>query len=300
MNMSKFALIRERHSPQSLTRGSLSLVSTLVLTIASSSAFAQANRSEEAPAKPVRPDWKLSFSLGSVAAPNYMGDDGYQLIVLPNISLGYRDILQVSLLRGIEFRAFKTHGFSGGVLLGYNFGRDEGRGGNPLQVAGGPGNDLEGLEPIDPTLEPGIYIDYRYLLASARIELRQGVNGHQGFIGKGSLAFSLPLSFDKSLMLIKLTPTLSVGDDRYLDTFFGINDQEASRARIDPYIAGGGLFSAGANLTTTYIFSRVWAATLFAGYQQLLGSAADSSLVETRGTPHQVQTGLLLTYTLGL
>ena len=71
---------------------------------------------------------------------------------------------------------------------------------------------------------------------------------------------------------------------------------QSARSGMRQYQAEGGFKDAGISLDLNYNLTDNWGLTGQVGYKRLLGDAADSPLVEDRGSANQFTTGLLVSY----
>lgn len=268
----------------------------------SAASKAQSERPEARQGKPVlgaRPPantgWQLRVGSGVLLNPTYLGADSYQLSVLPNIQISYDDLFFASVQNGVGFNLVRKNGWKVGPIVRFNFGRDE-TGNSPFRVVGDVGNDLVGLNEIDFTFEAGGFVAYETRSYSARLELRQGVNGHEGFVADISANKRGFGSIFGKRAIYSFGPRLQFGDANFNNSFFGVSNAESQRSGLGQYSAGGGLTSYGFGGNAIVPLNRKWSVFAFAGYDRLAGEAANSTLVQERGSANQISSGLFLTY----
>src|SRR5262245_1524572 len=80
---------------------------------------------EAAPARPVRPDWTVTFGRAAVVAPSYPGASSFTLLPLPYIDVRYRDRFFLSPFQGIGVNAISTGRLQVGVAVLPDFGRSD-------------------------------------------------------------------------------------------------------------------------------------------------------------------------------
>ncbi|MEM9438925.1 MAG: MipA/OmpV family protein [Pseudomonadota bacterium] len=238
--------------------------------------------------------WGVSVSAGTILAPTYLGDDAYQLSAFPNIRVTYADRFFASL-EGIGYNVINDEGWRIGPIVKYNFGRDE-DGDNPLAIAGDDTDDLDGLGDVDGTIEGGAFVEYEFEPFTAKVELRQGVNGHEGFIGNAEIEYGGSFSFADQMVIYSIGPQFTVVDNNYNDTFFGVDAGQSAASGLDEFDAEGGLLSYGVGGTLIVPVTDQVSTILFAEYDRLSGDAVDSSLVEDRGSENQGTVGLFISY----
>ena len=126
--------------------------------------------------------------------------------------------------------------------------------------------------------------------------LRRGFGGHDGFVAELGLNAVLEPTPELDL---SFGPRLHLADDEYVDTYFGVSAAEAAASGYPAFDADGWLKGAGFEAEGRYALSRHWAIRGEAGYERLLGDAADSPITGA-GSRNQFNAALGLTYTIGL
>lgn len=240
--------------------------------------------------------WSVAVGAGLILAPSYEGDDAYQLSAVPNVRLSYGDDFFASVEGGVGYNLINSEGWRAGPIAAYHFGRDD-DGQGPFVIAGDETDDLNGLDDVDGTVEIGGFVEYTARPFTTRIELRQGLNGHEGFIGEAELRFGGRAVVADQMIVFSLGPEITVVDRTYNDAFFGVDEAASAASGLDAFDADGGLHSYGLGASVIVPFTDHVSAVSFARYGRLTGDAADSSLVEDRGSPNQGALGVFLTYT---
>jgi len=151
---------------------------------------------------------------------------------------------------------------------------------------------LFGLHHVGLTHEVGGFAEYfAFDHFRARAELRQAVDGHDGFVASlGADFFGESNSFRLSL-----GPRLNLGDNRYANAYFSVTPVEAIlNGRLEPYQATGGFTSAGGVATVRYDFTPNLNATVYTGLQRLTGSVGGSPIPNMVGSRDQFTAGVSL------
>jgi outer membrane scaffolding protein for murein synthesis (MipA/OmpV family) len=248
--------------------------------------FAAAAQQQGEP--PAKKDWDIRIGAGALYQPDYEGSDDYKVEALPLLMVNYRDIV---FLRGTTLgaNAFTWQGprpsdkLQAGPLVRYQFGRDE-----------DDSDDLRGMGDIDAAVELGGFITYSIGPWSTGLTLFQDVSGaHDGFTAK--LAAGHRHSFSPKLRLRSELYT-TWADESYTETYFGVTAAQSARSGMRRYQPEGGVKDIGLSLDLDYSLTENWTVTGRLGYKRLLGDAADSPLVQDRGSANQFSTGLLLSY----
>lgn len=85
-------------------------------------------------------------------------------------------------------------------------------------------------------------------------------------------------------------------DKNYNEAFFGVTAAQSQRSGLRRHQPEGGFKDAGLSLDLDYSLTDHWGINGRVGYKRLLGDAADSPLVENKGSADQFSGGLFLTY----
>lgn len=149
--------------------------------------------------------------------------------------------------------------------------------------------NLVGLDVVDTAVELGLGASYTTTYASAFVQVRKGVTGHDGIVAEfGADAVLRP----RDDVTVKIGPRLSFADDSYMDTYFGVSAAEAAASSFGAYDPSGGFKSAGVEANIRYDFAENWAVEGTAGWDRLIGDAADSPIVTMAGSKDQFRVGV--------
>jgi outer membrane protein len=137
-------------------------------------------------------------------------------------------------------------------------------------------------------IELGMFAEYWFAnWMRYRLELRQGVSAHQGFIADQML--DLVQSFGP--WQLSAGPRMRIVDDRANSRSFDITPVQSLTSGIPTYDAGGGIRSVGGGVQALYRFNPQWAVHAFVEYDRLVSDAGNASLVKVRGSADQVLIG---------
>ncbi|MFG1397083.1 MipA/OmpV family protein [Roseixanthobacter pseudopolyaromaticivorans] len=154
-----------------------------------------------------------------------------------------------------------------------------------------PSGALRGLPGYSSAIELGGFAEFWPIdhVIRTRVELRQGVNGGDGLTG--TLAMDFVHTMDKFTFAIG--PRLNLADANAMQTEFGVG---AVTAALNPtlpvYEAAAGAKSAGLAGSVSYEVSPEWTATMFGGYDRLVGSAAASPITKRLDGTNQITVGV--------
>jgi outer membrane scaffolding protein for murein synthesis (MipA/OmpV family) len=223
------------------------------------------------PGRPAPREWDIRAGAGVMMRSTFDGSDRYRARPLPYLAVNWRDTLtfdQTGLNAQLRRQNYRI-----GLGLTFDGGREE-------QNTGGifaSGDDrLLGMGDIDFAL--GVRASAAWQIGpvelSAQVTKFTGAQ-NDGLLGRAGLSMPMPLG--QALMLI---PSISVGwaDDRYMQTFFGVTPQQASRSVFTRFSAGSGFQDARAGVNLVYSFHRNWFANFNVGVTQLLGDSATSPI----------------------
>lgn len=157
---------------------------------------------------------------------------------------------------------------------------------------------LTGIHDVGWTLELGGFVElWPMEKLRGRIDLRQAVNGHKGFVAD----LGLDYVETAGAWTFSIGPRVSYGDQSFMRSWFGVTPAEAvANGRVTAYTASSGFSSVGTTVGATYTFNPQWQLTAYARYDQLIGPAARSPVVRVLGTEHQATFGLKLAYSFGV
>jgi outer membrane protein len=130
-----------------------------------------------------------------------------------------------------------------------------------------------------------------------RAEVRQGIGGHEGLVA--DLSADLVLR-DEDTYIFSIGPRARWGDNGFHDAYFGVPVAipASGLAAYDPH---SGFYAIGAIAGLTYKFGRNWGMRGYAGYDRLIGDAADSPIVRGFGSRDQFSggAGLFFEFNIG-
>jgi outer membrane protein len=230
-----------------------------------------------------------------IYAPAFLGSDDYQLSGYPDIKVEYKDLFFASVGDGIGYNFINNYGWRVGPIAKYAFKRKE-DGESDFRISGDETNALRGLGDVDGTIELGGYAEYSFEPFSYKVELRQGVNGHEGMIGEMSLNYAGAIKNMGPPVFFAIGPQLKFADSDYNNAYFGINQTQSANSGLARYSADNGLVSYGFGGFASLPVGDKISLSMFGGYERLGSEVADSPLVQERGNENQFAAGLNLSY----
>jgi outer membrane scaffolding protein for murein synthesis (MipA/OmpV family) len=120
------------------------------------------------------------------------------------------------------------------------------------------------------------------------------VGGHRGWVGDVGLDL---IGRRGESTIMSIGPRLRLADRRYQRAYFGVAPPIAAVTGLAPHDPSPGLRAVGIVAGLTHQFNDRWGIQAYAGYDRLVGDAADSPIVRAFGSRGQPSAGLALTYT---
>jgi len=223
----------------------------------------------------------VTLSLIGAVSPSFPGSRLMRPYPFP--ALNFREIGEAERFAtpddGFGLALVDAYGFRAGPVANFTFHR-------------GQRDGLFGLHNIKLTHEVGGFVEatpsdnFR-----ARLELRQGIDGHGGFVA------TLGADYHRGIGAFHVSagPRLNFGDNRYASAYYSVTPWESLlNGRLQPYTAQGGFTAAGGMATVRYDFNEKTSATVYGGAQRLLGSVAGSPIPSNIGSRDQFSAGLAI------
>lgn len=275
-------------------RARLCAIAMTLLT--AQAAYAQA----PGPAGPGRPSGpppnSLTIGLGAGVSNRFIGSDSFAPQPFPSIEyrFGGGRVLRTSQF-GFELDMTKSGPFDYGPIVRINTGRDD------FQSADDP--VIEALGQVSAAPEVGAFMSITKplilgpqgrpkVLWTARAEVTQAINGHDGMIIQGSAGLIKP---SRTWTFIA-NAGFSFATDSYQDAFFSVDDAGALASGLERFEADTGFRDVGLTGVASYRLSPKWSVTSVLNYSRLVGDAANSPVVTERGSPNQFLFGLNVAY----
>jgi outer membrane scaffolding protein for murein synthesis (MipA/OmpV family) len=215
------------------------------------------------------PVWRAELGADLASYPVFEGSQRYKAMPTPFAEVEYRGRLFASTGEGVGVNILRGRTWRAGAAVSYDLGRD-------VDVER---SWLRGLGDVHPAPEGKLFAEYGILPFVFTADLRRGFGGHNGLIG--DLGVYMPvIGSEKGFLFIG--PSVTFADRRYMQSYFGVTEAQASRSRFHPYDASAGLKSAGFGASGTLFVSEHWFLQIDAAYERLLDSAAASPITEAR------------------
>jgi len=230
-------------------------------------------------ATPAAAQRTVTVGLGAQAYPQYPGADTYGIGPMPifDIRRPGQPITFESADDGAGFNVLAYDSvINFGPAVRFQSKRDEN------DVGADVGN-------VGFTVEVGGFVS---LLPSRnfriRAELRKGLGGHRALVG--SLGADVIFRDDQNY-IFAIGPRVRWADNKYQDRYFGVTPAVAGVTGLASLDPDGGIYAVGGIANFTRRLGRNWGMQAYAGYDRLVGDAADSPIVRAYGSRDQFSGG---------
>lgn len=216
----------------------------------------------------------VSVGLAGQSLPRYSGADQRRWQVVPLVQA--RDgAFFVDSQKGLGYDLQSDSGFYLEHTLGYSLGRadrnsDWRDGSNKLKGMGNIKATINTAFAVGWTITPWLTVEGK---ATLPLSDGQGVNYQTS-------ATLIPLQTDTDT--VALSAAALFGDNRYMNTLYGVSSQQSQRTGYAQYHAAGGFYGTDTNLTWSHQFTANWSSLVSADYTWLDKHAANSPIVFRR------------------
>ncbi|HEX6435959.1 MAG TPA: MipA/OmpV family protein [Candidatus Binatia bacterium] len=225
--------------------------------------------------------------------PDYEGSDDYTFGIAPAFRYTFqKQERYIQLLANeLSFNVLNHPNFRLGPVFTYHFGRN-----NQIDD-----RQVKRMKEIDGTIEGGIFADYVFRLSqNPRHRFIVGGLGQYDLGGEshgwkftGSARYFHPVSTPIDLFV---TTQLNFATKDYMDTYFAVDSEDSTRSGLPHYTAGGGAKDWALSGGLLFYLSRSWVTTAAVRYARLFSHAADSPIVDDRGSENQFFGGVGVAY----
>lgn len=228
-------------------------------------------------------EWEFEIGGGVGYGSKYEGSDEMEVMFLPVLGVTWNDRVYLTTEDGLGAVVYDDYDFTVDVSLNYEWGRDQ-----------SDSSDLRGLGDVDGAPTLNLSLEYEVGPVSPFVELTRHLGGTDSLevsfgvetmipvsvlMGEGS-ASSGAESDDEDengpAFLAGISTTWS--DDKYMDSYFGINSTQSARSGLSRFNAKSGFKAVGAELGFVYPVFESWEVRTMVEYSRLIGDAADSPI----------------------
>ncbi|HEY7638187.1 MAG TPA: MipA/OmpV family protein [Steroidobacteraceae bacterium] len=214
--------------------------------------------------------WHVSAGPGALVVPKYPGAADSDAFPLVDVDIAYGRFF-LNWWHGIGAYLIDDGRRQLGASLWFRRGRDR-----------NDSDRVATLEPID--MAPAAHAFYSEHIGSLALSasVTQTLAKGGGVSADGSVAWQFQ-PYRPAHVQVGIRAT--VGDPRYMRTWFGITAGQARASGLAEYDVDPGLASVGGFAVVSYQLSPDWVATAYAGCDVLVGDASDSPVVERATMP---------------
>jgi outer membrane protein len=224
--------------------------------------------------------------------PDYLGSNDYTIGAAPAgvIKFGDSDRYVRLIVTDINVNLIDSKTWSFGPALNYRIGRSD-----------VDDNVVDRMRDIDGTVEVGAFGGWTWIGSddlrhrfSIGTEFLYDVGGeHEGYLISGSVRYFKPVARPLTLTI---GAALTYGSGEYMDTYFGVDSGNVGGSGLSAVNADSGLRDIRVPLMAIFSFNENWHVSGGVVYSRLLGDAADSPVVDDRGSKDQLFAGLGIAY----
>jgi outer membrane protein len=233
-------------------------------------------------------EWTVNVGARLSARPPYEGANDVRLQPAPTLSIypTKRTRRFTPSDPGFNLEVFDSRYFAFGAVVNLrNYRKPEG--------------DLVGLREVKRAVEPGAFVEFwptNWL--RTRVEGRRGVAGHKGWVADAGL----DVIYTGTKWDFSIGPRVGWGDEKYLDTYFGVTPEEAARSPFieRSYTPTEGRRYTGLQTAFAYHLDDHWRTTVNFGYRRLADRASMSPIVRTAGSGDYFHGGVGVIYKFGV
>jgi MipA family protein len=253
--------------------------------------FASASQAQQSPFDIENVPNVIGVGVGML--PDYVGSDDYMVggapffkITLPKTERYLRLLatdLQINIINHPILRL--------GPAVNYRFGRSD---------------DVDDrivshMKDIDGTIEAGAFVGAEIVDKDnprqrfiSQVEFLSDVGGeYKGYNVSLTASYWQPVSKAIDVMI---GGGITYADENYMETYFGVDQEDSDRSGLPVYEADASLFMAKVTAGMVLHLSQSWHIALGGQYRPLLSDASDSPVVDDRGSNDQWIAGLGVAY----
>ena len=226
--------------------------------------------------------------------PDYEGSNDYTIGVAPYFRYTFTGQERYVQLFANELSAnlLNHPNFQFGPMVAYRFGR-----------ASVDDEVVKLMQDIDDTVEIGAFASYIYRSQNPRqrfiaiVDVLGDVGGvSDGVRGGVGARYWHPVA---SAMDVMIGARFNLASTNYMNTYFGVSAADSGQSGLPLFEASGGAKDVALQAAAVVYLSPSWLLGVGVRYARLLGDAADSPIVDGRGSADQLMAGMGIGYVWG-
>lgn len=236
-----------------------------------------------------------AFGISIGTAPDYLGSDDYRFGVIPFGRISFANHRFVTLTGTFIHANLLNHpNLRLGPMVNFRFGRSDVE-----------DDAVDNMEDIDPAFEAGVNAGVEFFNPrDPRKRFGLGANfvhdltgEHEGYLFSMNVRGWFPPA---RFLTLGLATGFSYGSGNYTSTYFSVTPSDAARSGLPAFDADAGLRDVKVVAMAIVHLSRSWHINVGMLYSRLLSDAADSPIVDDRGSADQFLAGAGVVYVWGL
>ena len=216
--------------------------------------------------------WEVSVGAGVALSPRYEGSDEMRVSPVPMVRVVWNDRIYLTVPEELGVTLYDNRDIEASIGVGYDFGRDE-----------SDDDALRGLGDRDRAPTVNAAIEYGVGPITTGLSAKRYVGGSDGLEVELEIEGRIPLGRrgGRSEPRPAITPGVMIewGDDDYMDSYFGIDAEQAARSGVERYDAEAGFKSVGGSVAFMYPLGARLFGNVSLEYSRLIGDAADGPIV---------------------
>ena len=238
------------------------------------------------------PEVRNYVALAVGAVPDYMGSNEYTVGIAPAglVKFGESERFARLIATELSVNVLDSRNWSLGPVANYRVERDDVE-----------DNVIDRMRAVDDTVEAGAFAgwtwigddDPRHRFTTSAQFLHDVAGEHEGFIASVNARYFRPVTRPLTL---SVGVNVTYGNSDYMETYFGVDSDNAARSGLRPFDADGGLRDVRIPIMAIYSLSPSWHIAGGLIYSKLVGDASDSPVVDDRGSSNQLFAGLGVAY----
>jgi outer membrane protein len=243
---------------------------------------------------PAPTGYKGIAGIALVSLPDYEGSDDGTFAAAPVFQYKFSGERYIQVIGNKAFlNLIKTSPWEAGVKGVFRFGRE--------------GSDIDDsvvklLPDVDDSAEVGGFVGYRYQnpsdmrnRANVHLDITQDVtDGHDGFVIEAAGVYWKPVS---RMIDIGVRAGATYASANYMSSYFDVTAVGAAASGLPVFSADAGFKDVGIGVMAVLHWNKSWHTGFGVNYKKLLSDAADSPVVDLRGSSDQWIFGATLMYT---
>jgi outer membrane protein len=155
-------------------------------------------------------------------------------------------------------------------------------------------NKVDRMKEVDAATEAGAFLGWKQdRLSLSTTYVTDVSDEHSGDVWYFNGYYDIPVD-EQFRMLVGAH--LTWASDDYMETYFGVSNNDAARSGFSKYKASSGFKDTGLSLIGHYKFNQTWGMAGVINYTRMLNDAEDSPLVDDAGDDNQFKVVVAVTY----